>query len=831
MNSPLFCLTIFHIAGILFSRFVPIDTGIMICCCAGMILAGIRVRSNRISNWLLSGCIFLLGAIGFNIQSQPISPADLRHQLPQFETIATVSGVVLEVMNPDERSPEFGENKKPRRILLEAHRIASQISPESGRARGVIEVLISQSGMDGLSSLPEPGDRIEAHGVASPLAPPMNMHARDFRPYLRSRGCHFTLRVGFHGWIRYSGPPLKKSLPERVAANIRAAASQLVAAHFPLDDRERRLLYAIGLGMRESLLRSDTDSFRLTGTMHLFAVSGLHVGLVAVIFFRGMQFFVWDRRIAAILCIPAIWIYALITGMPPSATRAAFMASVVFAGMCVERPDHWPNTLHLTILAHLLLDPGQLFQPGFLLSFTAVFWIILIMPGTRCFVQKISTPDPLLPRELTPVWKIYMHRALGYIVSLLLLSIVCWGGTAPVNALTFGYITWTGLMLNIVLVPLAGLTLLGLVLGWTFSWIHSAIDGSFFHAAWASMWIMTCIADIFSTIPGSTLRPANNHIIYWSCFCLSAIAMAFSFTRRSTGFTAIVRLLSTTTLLLLVILFFVPVSRMEKVDTFHSLARSGSHVILHQPRDREKTLVMNCGSTNVFNFIQPVLEQYPVGDLLLTHASSRQMGATELFLPMWNPTPTVFANTRDKFRSPPWTRLINKSNANPTEVQVRDLHAFGEAYADFRILWPGEESSELLPLSKASDLSTVLLWNNGTHSLLICPPLSPEAQMAILNDSGSGSVRPDGIISTIDEFRFPLEPWFVRHFDPQWILVADSPFPQDRNFSDHSLHHWKQKFSPALVIRQSDHGDFRLSAGPSSWSLTSPNHSITIPLR
>lgn len=799
MNSPLFKVVIFYITGILCGRWVSLDMGILILICSGLAYISIRIHwdfGRRISFYLL---VVLSGAIGIMVKMSPISPADLRNSLPAFEIIGSVTGKIVRV---DEMDVEDGTRRRRANLLIAVDKLNTTLQPEWFKSRGLISATTD--------SLPWNQDQqknswkdlvgatITAHGVILPVRPEHHFASIPKSQYLKSRGCFFKINTAGQGWLRVmekSDSP--GSLLHRLRQAILGSARDRLAWSFPQDDRHRRLMLALSLGIRENLKSEDTDAFQRTGTMHIFAISGLHVGIIAMILFQALSFFIWSRSWAAGISIPAIWMYVWIIGMPASATRAAIMATVVLAGICLRRPDHWPNTLHLTALIHLLVDPAQLFQPGFLLSFAAVFWIILIMPRTQHWVARLRSPDPLLPREWTPWHWRWIHQCAAHLASLALLSLVCWLGTLPLIAFNFGQVSWSGLILNIALVPMAGLCLLNLMLGFATGWSMGWIDGAYFHGAWFIMKAMVAISDYASGLPGIVWIPQTRLAIYWVVYYvwLLTAGLFWGTTYRWWRFTwfgagAILAL------------FFFWDGRLDQPADIRSTVVGSSQVItIDQPGI--PLIQIHCGS----EFSAPVFENLQIAPqsprmLILTHASNRLMGGLPYFLNQVKPL-RIFADLDQDFRSPAWRQV----QAVRGEVPVGSLNLAPLEEWGLDLLWPPanpENTNEFL--NRASDLGVVLRWHNPHHSLLICPPLSPQAQLEILNSVSIPTT--EGILCTMDSAAVALESWFIQAFQPDWVVVADGSPPSPVHFKDRNFIPWKSALHPIRCWRQSDFGDW-----------------------
>ncbi len=140
------------------------------------------------------------------------------------------------------------------------------------------------------------------------------------------------------------------------------------------------LLQGILLGDKSGLSSRVLEDFERTGTEHILATAGLHVGIV-VILIRGLFWRIGvQRKPAIIFTILLLILFALMAGGRPAVTRAALLAGIYLASILLEREfDIW-NALALTALTILIWNPFQLFDAGFQLTFAAVITIAHLLP-------------------------------------------------------------------------------------------------------------------------------------------------------------------------------------------------------------------------------------------------------------------------------------------------------------------------------------------------------------------------------------------------------------------------------------------------------------------
>lgn len=136
---------------------------------------------------------------------------------------------------------------------------------------------------------------------------------------------------------------------------------------------------ALLLGNKAGIDPQVMDSFSNTGAMHVLAVSGLHVGIILIIFQYILQFFSrWITKKQSILfSVALIWAFGLLSGASPSVIRAVVMFSILTLGQLLSRKNSGMNNLLLSAIILLMYDPYYLFDIGFQLSYAALIGIFL----------------------------------------------------------------------------------------------------------------------------------------------------------------------------------------------------------------------------------------------------------------------------------------------------------------------------------------------------------------------------------------------------------------------------------------------------------------------
>lgn len=217
------------------------------------------------------------------------------------------------------------------------------------------------------------------------------------------------------------------------------------------EGRHAGIILAMTLGASDAAGEDIEDAFRDSGTLHVFAVSGLHVmmlGMLATFVFRSL-----GPQRCALAVIGVIVAYAYITGWRPSAVRAAFMMAMVQSAPLFNRQAQPANSLGAAALVLLACDTHQLFLPGFQLSFGVVLAIVLLGSLLNERMRPWCELDPFLPPSLATRRQRYGLKLRAQAAGGLSTSFSAWSGSLPLMLLHFSTLTPVAIISNILLVP------------------------------------------------------------------------------------------------------------------------------------------------------------------------------------------------------------------------------------------------------------------------------------------------------------------------------------------------------------------------------------------
>lgn len=495
------------------------------------------------------------------------------------------------------------------------------------------------------------------------------------------------------------------------------------------------LIIAMVLGAREKSPDDVEDLFRLSGTMHLFAVSGLHVGVVAVLLWFVLKWCGISRRTAVLVIIPAVLFYALLTGLRPSSFRAAIMLATFLAGFALKKPASPLNGLGLAALILLTLNTQQLFLPGFQLSFSVVLALIL---GARILSDLMHRPfqiDPFLPRKRVPGWRKSSDWAVRTVSGMAGLSAASWIGSVALMNSHFSGIAPVGLVANIFMVPVAsGIVIIAMISILTFGVRAILLTAWLNQLNVTAASFLTALAQFFSTMPGAHVHTGNER----------------------------------------------PGTRGETLG-IDILGRGGDQAILIG--EGRKNWMLDCGNTDTFrHVVLPMLRNRGINRLeclVLSHGDSGHIGAAPYLLSHLRPGLLIESTKPNRARVyPQIVQRSEKYEIPGIEVQAGQTLRWNDR-SSFAIFHPDESSP---PTGQADDRCLVLMLTSGPWRILFTFDTGFLVEKKLLDEDwnlkadiwirGSHASTPTG------------SPEFIEAIDPQVIISSAADFPPHERLSD-----------------------------------------------
>ena len=356
------------------------------------------------------------------------------------------------------------------------------------------------------------GDRVIAQGKFSTPTHPMNPGEFDFGTYLQRQSIYLTFRT-------------RRNVPAMIIA--KDQGNPVVA--LALSGRHR-ILQALQEGLEDDIevaqtmqgmilgARGETSPklkalFRDTGTIHLFAASGLQVGLFTGLAWSCLRYLRLPRNSIALAIVPTAIAYCALTGFYPATIRATVMTMLMGVGVSLERPVATVNSLCASGVLILIHDTQELFQTGFQLSFVAVFAILTTVRPFGHLLYRPFQVDPFLPARLLSPWQRTWRKGMLHACEIFSLSTVSWGATAPILIFQEHRISLVSAFTNLLVVPPATAVMLLGVIGFLAGSVSTSLTVCFNNTGWLMTKLILLILHTAILVPGHSTNVSPSSLL------------------------------------------------------------------------------------------------------------------------------------------------------------------------------------------------------------------------------------------------------------------------------------------------------------------------------
>ncbi|OIQ24630.1 MAG: hypothetical protein BM555_07025 [Crocinitomix sp. MedPE-SWsnd] len=353
--------------------------------------------------------------------------------------------------------------------------------------------------------LPKYGDLIAFNASFNSIKASGNPKEFDYARYLRIHDIHHQAYVESENWAKgeFIGNPVMLKILEW-----REGFSKVIEKS---GMREENIMVAnaLLLGQKEYLSEDVLRSYSSAGAMHVLAVSGLHVGIVMLIFsffLKPIKRIKHGKKLFLILMLLAIWFYALITGLSPSVLRAAVMFSFIVVGQELQRETSIYQSILVSAFILILIEPYLIFQVGFQLSYLAVLGIVYLQP-------KIYNFWFIKNKVLDKAWQITA------------VSIAAQLATFPLGLYYFHQFPNFFMISNLIVIPLAFVLLIVGIAYLAFYWLPFISDLIF----WIFDFLLTILnvgVEWIEKLPYSVMWGVSIH--WYEVFIIYGLIVSFT---------------------------------------------------------------------------------------------------------------------------------------------------------------------------------------------------------------------------------------------------------------------------------------------------------------
>jgi competence protein ComEC len=352
-----------------------------------------------------------------------------KHEKESLSVLQPVSSVFLCELS------EYPE-EKPGSILLNVKLMARADGSGTHVLKGSM-LLYHEKAPEAMQFVP--GDRITVRCTPEELVNRGNPEEFNYRFYMENLGIKYYAFVQNGDILSHSEPQNRKLVHSALITRRRIIEMYRQRG---ISDERLPLVSALTLGEKSNLDPDQKESFMKAGIMHIMAVSGLHAVILSL-FVINMLFFLKRKFnfLRILIAVIFLWSFAFVTGLTPSVMRATLMFTFIQAGNLMHRRANGINSVLASAFVLMIIKPSVIFNAGFLLSYSAVIFIIAFYRGVYLKLHAVN--------KLT-----------DWIWQSVVVTFVAQAGTLPLTIMFFNRFPVYFLITNLVIVPLSSVAII-----------------------------------------------------------------------------------------------------------------------------------------------------------------------------------------------------------------------------------------------------------------------------------------------------------------------------------------------------------------------------------
>lgn len=517
---PLPIILALYIIGIIYGKFISIDLIFIFSTIILLITISIIsfVKQWNITTALLLLIIFLIGIFNYNLNSNPIGANHIANFMEDKKS--TIICTVLD--------KEYYPNQDKISFKVKVSQI--ERGDFSIRTQGLILV---NTYLD--DSPYEYGDVLKIKGKLEKPIGQKNFGEFDYELYLAREKIFTYINIWQEKDIQKIGENDSNFL---VSFSLSARDKIKEITKQTLPPPYNYLLVGMLLGGKSFIPSPLKEIFAEAGIMHILAVSGLHVGIIAMALLALLSMLKLPKKFKLFILILILITYASITGFRPSVLRATIMFILLIGGKLINRSRNLNISLFFAAFLILLLNPLILYDAGFLLSFIVTFFIINLSPILQGLLSKIV------------VW----------IKNPLAVSTAAWVGIFPLSAYFFSKVSIISIISNIFIIPLTGIAVILGFITFFIGLMSISLAGLFANLNYLVLNLITLIAKSFSALPFAFIYVAQPSVTVIILYYLTVFFIIEIFYKKTLSpkikKKAILIVLSVTLLIIIVQVFY-----------------------------------------------------------------------------------------------------------------------------------------------------------------------------------------------------------------------------------------------------------------------------------
>ena len=473
-RAPMVCLSAAMMAGIAVGRITDLPAGLWLTLAGGGLVSGAVLLRRRwldgLSVWAACLTVSALSAGWCQLRYHAASDGDIIQFTDNREILASIRGLIVSTpMTAAPPGPQLGYRRPEQTTFILR---TTQIESNNGwrPATGLVEVRITQP-----DDRPQAGEYVELVGWLGRFEGPANPGQVDRAKHARQQllRARFTI-MSADGVTLLSSPA---GFLARTYWRMRSAALN----RFSLagEGPAVMLAQAMLLGERHVGLTELYQLLARAGVAHYMSISGLHLGvLLGVVYLLCRLAGLSTHKTGSVVLAVLAGYLLLAKGRSPLLRSAIMACSLCISAMIMRRGSAL-NSLAMAAVVLLIVDPMELFDAGFQLSFATVAGMLVLHEPVRrvLFARFLATRGLVVFRGNQRIRRWLNYTAGNWMTSWVAVSIVAYSASAPLVAYQFGLFSPYAAVLTVLLYPLVAAVLLpgylGLAVGWiapNFAW-------------------------------------------------------------------------------------------------------------------------------------------------------------------------------------------------------------------------------------------------------------------------------------------------------------------------------------------------------------------------
>ena len=821
IRSPLLPVAAAMIVGIILGRYVRLPVGawgILAVAAIAAALATIRREHLRtVTSWSIALAVFSLSALYTHVTYYSTAADDIVTYTDYASILATVRGRI--VSSPTLVEDEQSTSRRDRQARMLFVLDAGQIRTSAGwkPANGLVRVTVHEE-CPKLAA----GQDVEVVGTMGRIRPPDNPGQTDWSAYGRENHLMVWVSVPARDGVAVTGGE-NPTWVERSFWHIRSAARQHLLSCGDRDDA--RLVDALLIGERHPALQKLNLQMVRAGIAHMLSISGQHLAVFLSFMYLICRLTNLSPPRSAAIVLVILLAYMLLAEPNAPLWRSAIMAGTMCLATIFSRQYGALNAISAAAVILLGLDPMQLFNAGFQLSFVIVAGMIVLHRPMREFLfgRWLAHRGLIVFRKEHRLRRwLYFGLAEG-IITTLTASISAYVVSAPLVAYHFGLFSPYAGVLSILLSPLMALVLvpgyISMALAWPMPNLSAAMGDL---SAWGA-WVLAGAVDLSSHLPmlAMELRPVG---VAWTIACYAVIILFLLRGRGPWG--KVVLAIS----LLVLAGFTVWTQRTAPPPPSAQLnvlaVGDGQCIILRTPAGG--TYLLDAGSRSLTNIFQqdiaPFLrdQRLPAPTaVFVSHAHSDHFDAlpdvagackfSRAYLNDYFVAPLTSQPARPTFSPDPDAMELLKT-FEQNHIEIKHLRAGDKIDLDGRtkveVLWPPAQKRSDLPIN---DTSLALRITCDDKSVLI--PGDAEAITQAQLSANPPAVRADVLVLPHHGSWRKTLPAFVDAVGPAFVIVSNSFDPRPPAKDQEAAKFYEHLKSDCRYLLTSRNGWVRVNFG------------------